>query len=342
MAFEFDANTAKADGEFDPTTATPVKPAGAIRKMADLGLSAAKGVIAVPEAAVGLADLATQGRAGKAVENAGVRFKDAKDVLTGFQSDDLKGKQQEFQQADGILAKTGVALSNPSLIANTVAESVPLMGAGAVPARAVMALAPKIGGMAAGAIGEGVAGPGSAGEQIRQETADGLLTGKQAALGAASGAATALFGAAGGKLAKRLGIGDVDTMLAKGSTEVAQVAGQQPKGAIRRMGEAAVSEGLLEELPQSVSEQALQNVALDRPVTQGLEDAAVMGTLSGGLMGAGAGAISRPAAQPVPPAVDVGGSAGQGLAGTEPAPTRTQAMGINGWWSASGCCCDGR
>lgn len=273
------------------------KPAGAIRKVADLGLSVGKGVIAVPEAAVGLANLVTGGHAGKLAESAGVRFKDAKDVLTGWQSDDFKGKQQQFQQADGILEKTGVALSNPSLIANTVAESLPLMGAGGVGARALLGAAPKIGAATAGAIGEGIAGAGSSGEQYRQESTDGLLTGKQAALAGASGAATAAFGAAGGKLAQKLGIGDIDTMLAGGTTRVA--AGAAPKGAIRRMAEGAASEGLLEELPQSLSEQGFQNVALDRPVTQGMEDAGVMGVLTGGVMGAGAGAISRQA-QPAP------------------------------------------
>ena len=141
MAFEFDANSARPEDQFDPTTAKPEKPAGALRKLGDLGLSAAKGVIAVPEAAVGLADIATGGRAGKAVEGLGVRFKDAKDVLTGLQSEDLKGKQQQFSEADGVIDKAGVALRNPSLIANSVAESIPLMGAGAVPARALLAAA---------------------------------------------------------------------------------------------------------------------------------------------------------------------------------------------------------
>jgi hypothetical protein len=42
---------------------------------------------------------------------------------------------------------------------------------------------------------------------------------------------------------------------------------------------------LLEELPQSVSEQILQNLALDKPWHDGVENAAVMGTLAGMAMG---------------------------------------------------------
>ena len=325
MAFEFDANSARPEDQFDPTTAKPEKPAGALRKLGDLGLSAAKGVIAVPEAAVGLADIATGGRAGKAVEGLGVRFKDAKDVLTGLQSEDLKGKQQQFSEADGVIDKAGVALRNPSLIANSVAESIPLMGAGAVPARALLAAAPRVGAAGAGASGEGLAGAGSAAEGIRQETPDGLMTGTQAGLAGASGALTAGFGALGGKLAQRLGIADVDTALARGSAEVA--AGARPKNFLRRGAEGAVSEGLLEELPQSLSEQVLQNIALDKPVGEGMADAAVMGTLAGGVMGAGAGIATRNPPQPKPEEDKTGGLTLAGDPTPEAAPVLDPATG---------------
>ncbi|MFM7025206.1 MAG: hypothetical protein ACKOWC_03990, partial [Limnohabitans sp.] len=272
----------------------PIKEASAARKLGDLGLSVAKGVVAVPEAAVGLADLVSGGRAGKFLENeggaVGFRPKQAKEFLTSLQSEDLQSKQQQFQQADGVVDKFGVAVTNPSLIANTVAESVPLMGAGAVPARALLATVPKLGAVGAGAIGEGLVGAGSAAEQIRQETKDGLLTGKQALLAGGSGAATAAFGAAGGKVAQRLGIADVDTALAQGALNAGTATN---KGLLRRTAEGVLSEGVLEELPQSLSEQALQNIALDKPVTEGLADAGVMGVLSGGVMGGGAAALTR-------------------------------------------------
>ena len=59
------------------TITPPPKATGVFRKAADVGLSVAKGVIGVPEAAVGLADIVSGGAAGKAAENIGVRFKDA-------------------------------------------------------------------------------------------------------------------------------------------------------------------------------------------------------------------------------------------------------------------------
>lgn len=295
------SNQEQAWGEGDSAV-----PASALRKVGDLGLSVAKGVVAVPEALVGLADIPTGGRVGKFLENEGGAFgfrpKQAKEYLAGLQSDDLRDKQQQFQKADGIIDKAGVALANPSLITNAVAESAPLIGGGAVPARALLAVAPRMGSAAAGALGEGVVGTGSAAEGIRQETADGLLTPGQSGLALASGAATAGFGFAGGKLAQRLGIGDVDTMIAQGSRGMAEeavsaaaraatnplVQQQAMKGIPRRVIEGAISEGFLEELPQSVAEQVFHNVALGKDWLQDVDAAAVMGVLSGGVMGGAA------------------------------------------------------
>ena len=285
--------TAESGTNWDDFTPAP-EPAGLLRKAGDLGLSVAKGVVSVPEAAVGIADIPTGGRVGKFLENEGGAFgfrpKQAKEYLGSLQSDDLQSKQQQFQKADGIIDKAGVALSNPSLITSAVAESVPLMGAGAVPARALLAAAPRVGAAAAGAIGEGVVGAGSAAEQIRQETPDALLTPTQSGLAAATGAATSLFGFAGGKVAQRLGIGDVDTMFAQGAARAAGA--PSAKSIPRQVVEGAIAEGWLEELPQSVSEQILQNLALNKPWHEGVEDSAVLGTLAGMAMGGGAAGVS--------------------------------------------------
>jgi len=290
--------------EFGGTTKPEEK--GVLGHARDFGLSVAQGVIGVPEAVVGLADIAAGGQVGKFLENQdgaiGFRPKQAREYLGSLMTDASKQQQQDFQNADGVIDKAKVALSNPSLITNTVGQSLPLMGAGGVAGRAVT-MVPRIGGAVAGAIGEGIAGAGSAAEQIRQETDDGLLTGKQAGLAAASGAGTALFGAVAGKVAQRLGIGDIDTILATGGpTAVAATARTASKSLPRKALEGAISEGFLEELPQSLSEQVMQNLALDKPWTEGLSDQAVMGVLSGGLMGGLAGPIhgSAPDAKSAP------------------------------------------
>ena len=125
MAFEFDASTAKAENTFDPSTAQPEKPSGAIRRIADQGIKLAQGVVGVPEAAVGVADLVTSGQAGKLVESAGVRFKDAKDFMGEYLSPEQKTADAEVAKAEGFFPTVGAMVSNPSTIVGSVVESAP-------------------------------------------------------------------------------------------------------------------------------------------------------------------------------------------------------------------------
>ena len=268
----------------------------------DLGLTALSGAVSVPELAVGLADITTGGRVGKFLENEngafGFRPGEAKEAIASWKTEKSQKQLQEFTDTEGFGSKVGYALDNPSLITNTVVESLPSMFAGGVIGRGLGAAAKGLSPVAAGALGEGAVGAGLAAEQIRQQTDDGLLTGKQAGLAAATGATTAGFGYAGGRLAKKLGIGDIDTIVAGGgrtATPGSEIVGSNAtsKGIARRAAEGALTEGLLEELPQSVSETILQNEALGRPLNEGVTDAAALGLLSGAAMGAGAGMFAR-------------------------------------------------
>ncbi|QNK66100.1 PLxRFG domain-containing protein [Variovorax sp. PAMC26660] len=63
------------------------------------------------------------------------------------------------------------------------------------------------------------------------------------------------------------------------------------KGVVRRVLEGALSEGVLEELPQSIQEQVLQNAALGKSLDEGVDQAAVLGLLSGAAMGGGANVL---------------------------------------------------
>jgi hypothetical protein len=265
--------------------------------LSDAGISLLKGAIAVPEAAVGAADMVTGGAAGRGAEAIGFRPKEAKAMLDEGYSAPQKEAFRRVQAADGLGDTFVQAVSNPSVIAHSVLESLPLMGAGGVVARGGLALAPRMGGAAAGAMGEGAVSAGSAAEQFRQATPDGTLTGEQAALAGVTGVATGMFSVLGARVAKSLGVADVDTMLAGAATNPAVA-----KSVTRRVLEGAFSEGVLEELPQSISEQVLQNVALGKPLDDGVNQAAVLGLLSGGVMGGGVNVISgAPHAAVAPP-----------------------------------------
>lgn len=289
---------AKAIGAKEPEA--PAQPRSWARVAGDVGVSALKGAIGVPEAAVGLADIATGGRVGKFLENedgvVGFRPKQAKAMLDDLYSDQQKQAFKAVNDADGVGGKFVAALQNPSVVGHSIVESVPSMAAGGVVGRGVAAVAPRVagafGGAGGAAIGEGVVGAGSAAEQIRQETPGGTLTGTQAGLAAASGVGTTAFGLLGGKVAKSLGIHDVDVMLAGAIQSPAKA-----KGIVRRVLEGAASEGILEELPQSIHEQVMQNLALGKPLDEGVDQAAVLGLLSGAAMGGGVNVFQgKPAA----------------------------------------------
>lgn len=264
-----------------------------------------KGTVAVGELAVGLSDMMSDGATGKILsEKLGYNPKAAKNVMTGWQSEQYQQQlkdsanigNRKIEEGDDFATKVGKkfdnavditknAINNPSLITNTVAESLPSMFLGGALGRASGIANPIV----AGSVGEGVAMAGSQAEQIRQETVDGRLTADQSLASVATGAIGGLFGYVGGRLAQKMGLSDVDTAMQTGRLTTQQVGEEIAKTPMRAIPTAvikgAISEGFLEELPQSVSEQILQNLALDKPWHDGVENAAVMGTLAGMAMG---------------------------------------------------------
>lgn len=248
----------------------------------DIGITALKSAISVPETVVGLADLVSGGKAGKLAEDVGIKFEESKAILDSYKSDAQKAAEQRVNDADGFVDTVKTAVQNPSVIASTIGESaLPMLGGG-LAGRGILSVAPNLSKVVAGAAGEGLVGAGSAAESTRQQTEDGELTGKQSALAALSGAGTAAFGALGGKVASKLGIGDIDTAIVNGGVDASN------KSLLRKIVEGGFSEGVLEELPQSVQEQILSNAALDKPLLEGVDNAAALGLLAGAGMGAGA------------------------------------------------------
>jgi N12 class adenine-specific DNA methylase len=273
----------------------------------DTGISLLQGAVAVPQAAVGVADLVTGGAAGKLAEDVGFRPKEATDFLGERLSDAQKGANKEVQDAEGFWGTFKAAVSNPSVVFQSVVQSLPSMGAGGVVARGVLGasmtprLLAKLSAMApeareaailgmqttAGAVGEGAVQAGSAAEQARTDNPLGTLDGKGALSAVASGVGDTIIARFSGRLANKLGIADADTMLA-GAAVNPRAAKSVVKAALGGM----VTEGLLEELPQSVQEQVWQNHAAGRPLDEGVNQAAVLGMLSGAAMGGGANLLN--------------------------------------------------
>ena len=266
----------------------------------DVGITLLKGAIGLPEAMVGLLDLPTMGYAGKLLEQAGFKPKEAREILDTYLSEAQQAANRKVREAQGFLPTAKAALQNPSTILTTAGESLPQMLGGAGIARGLLSVAPKIGAVAAGAAGEGLIGAGAAAEQMRQESKDKLLSGKQVISAVGSGVGTAAFGVAGGKLANRLGFDDLDTLLAGGATQAAgqakQTAGKSVRDFALKATGSGISEGVFEELPQSAQEQMWMNYAMDRPIMDGVAEASAMGMLAGlgmGAVGGGFGSLRK-------------------------------------------------
>lgn len=247
----------------------------------DIGVVAAKGAIGLPQAFVGLLDIPTFGRIGKGLDMLGVRFNDAQSMLDTMFSPAQQQANANVQGASGFVDTAVEAVKNPSVIASTVGQSLPQILGGGVVARSVMGVVPALSPLAAAAIGEGTIGAGSAAEQYRANTADNTLSLKQVAAAVGSGTVTGLLSLVGGRLAQKLGIADIDTALAAGKITPEEI----KKGLLKSIAEGGISEGLLEEMPQSAQEQVWQNYAEDKPLLDGVGNAAAIGLMAGAAPG---------------------------------------------------------
>lgn len=277
----------------------------------DALVTAGKGAVGLPQAGVGMMDAlyavsppallqrlfsnfsdAYQYRGGyfgRGAENIGIRFSDAQSALDEMYSDAQQRANLKVAGAEGFLDTTGALLRNPSTIATGLVESAPLMLGGMGIARSLLNAGLKLSPLAAGAIGEGTIAGGSAAEQFRAANPVGELTDRMLLASLGSGTGTALFGMAGGKLAQRFGVDDIDTALASG--QLTREAVQQ--GFLRDVALGGLSEGLLEELPQSAQEQIWANWAEEKPLLEGVPEAMAMGLVLGGAMGGGFAGITN-------------------------------------------------
>lgn len=299
---------------------TPKQPARTLLgTVGDVGVGIAKSVVGTGEAAVGLADLVTGGNAGQLAEAAGVRFKDTNQILDSMYSPAQQFANQQVEQAKGFVPTVQALVENPSTIGTGALETLGVMGAGGAVGRGLMKAVPTMAGWAAGAAGEGIIGAGSAAESIRQNTPTGDLSMGQTASAVASGIGTGVLGAVGGRIAHRLGFADPDTLLAQGLGS-----NQTNKGVIRRIVEGGISEGVFEELPQSIQEQVWQNAALDRPLLEGVPEGAAKGMIIG--MGMGGAANVRASQQT--PMASTGPATGQTAPAAPPTAPTVQPSSI--------------
>ncbi len=340
MAFEFDAATARPDGEFDPSTATPVKPRGAIRALADLGLGVASGVTGVSGVVADAAgaDNATSRMIGKANEA----------VQSGL-SDDAKASQRRIStimdEAKGKGTWEGVKAGGRAF-AEAPGQFAAQAAGSALPLVAATLAGPVAGPLLAGGLGV-AAGAGtakrSAFDNVKQRSMDAGMSDADAtaaatraqeyggentdqiALGGVLGAADALTGVS------RLGGGALRRALGKPAA-VGQAGSQH--GAIRRTAMGVAEEAPLEAL-QGGQEQLAGNIASQRAgfnvdTMEGVASNATLEALASAGPGAALGLVNKaPAAQTAPSTAFDPSTAVPEAEIPVSAPTQSQAMGID-------------
>lgn len=281
----------------------PAKSSALRRFVGDPLVGLARGVVALPEAAIGFLDLGVGtmvsttpmlptllgskkwefGHVGKAMQSLGFDFKATKEILNAeLLSPEVKKSMATVEQAQGFIENVVAYAKHPDVVAQIVAESAPSMLGGAGAARKLITVFPKLSPAMAAAIGEGVISAGSQAEANRRESETGLITKKQAGLAATTGVMTAIISQIGGRAASKLGIEDVDVLLTKGASIKVK------RGILSRVIGGALVEGGIEEAPQSAVETMADNVANGRPIGTGIEKAIVAGLYAGGIMGSGA------------------------------------------------------
>jgi hypothetical protein len=252
----------------------------------DVAVTAGKGLLGLAETGVGLADLASEGAAGKYLDDNGYNLKNDQEYLDSLYSPAQKAANKNVEGAEGFVDTASAMLENPSTIAKAAAESLPSMLVGGAVGRGLAATS-KIAPYLAGAAGEAVVASGQQAEGIRQQTDDGYLTPKQSALAIASGIGTGVIGAAAGRVAIKFGLTDIDTLAAGGDIASSNTS------ILKRVLGGAISEGVLEEMPQSAQEKMLENIALDKDPFEGVGTASATGLLTGGLMGSAGGLLHK-------------------------------------------------
>ena len=263
----------------------------------DIGVSATQGLLGAKEAITGIADIPTMGLAGKGVAAAekalfGGTSQDARAKLQELKSAEAQQEEKEIAETKGFLPTAGAYLQRPGALLGVVTESIPTMIGGAGIARgALSTVAKQVGKKAApliaGAVGEGAVTAGSIAEATRQDSESGLITPGQAAGATIGGALTAGLGVFGGKVAKKLGVADIDTLMAGGTNAA------EKQNILKAAFKGALSESVFEELPQSLQEQITQNLNMGRPWDEGVAEAGASGMLAGAFMGGTASAISQ-------------------------------------------------
>lgn len=248
-----------------------------------------KGSLAVAKAGVGAADLATRYLPGKEMDfgkmlaDAGVDLKELDKQVEGLLSPEQQLANRKLGEQKTFTGALEAIVENPSSATDMVLSSLLSMYGGALIGRGLLKAAPAAGVAVTTAVGEGVVIGGGLQEKIRQDSETGTTTEAQKSIATLAGTIGGGLSTVSNLIARRLNIPDVDSYIAAGSLKGALAASKTPPSVAKVILGGAVTEGVLEEMPQSVIEQFAENVALGKQWDDGLGAAAAQGLVAGSL-----------------------------------------------------------
>lgn len=275
----------------------------------DIWQSLKSGGVSAVQSGIGLTNLMSGGHTGKFIQDNIWDTHKTQENIQSQMSGTAKMQKGQFERAEGFGGKLGVILDNPMLALDGMVQSSPSMVTGGLMGRGIGKLAGINNGVVRSAGGASLEMAGNSAENLRSQNKHGLMTGKDYAAAVGTGVGGAAITYLGGRISKGLGIADVDTMVAGGvRNTINEVKQNATKGGIgyglAGIGKGAISEGVFEELPQTILETGLENWAKGRSLTKDMAGNAVMGLTSGAGMGAVSGAVSSNWRKPPTPDTD--------------------------------------
>lgn len=265
---------------------------GVLRRLiADPAVAVAQGAVDLGESAVGLGSLATGGLVGRGAQALGYDPERARQAIGELYSPEAKQAMGAVESAEGPLGKLEALAKNPSAAALYAVRSTPYLGGSVAAARgaasalargatqAERAASAASAARTAAGVSEGALTAGNLAEEIRRERPDEPW--RMYAGAVPAGIGTGVLGRLGGGLESAL----AGAAPALGRT----IAGRAVRGGLQ--------EGA-EEAAQSGQERAWTNVALDRPVMQGVGEEMAVGSVVGGVLGTAVGPFARGSEQP--------------------------------------------
>lgn len=276
----------------------------------DLGIPLSQGLVGVPQFFAGLGNLVVESGVEEpvnalfgtnynfwtpreALAKLGVDFEGTKAQLGTYHTPGFKRGQRDVNTADGFMNTLAALAQNPIVAVSQIIQFLPAMAVGGGISRGLSTFLPK---RAALGVGEGLVSTGLSASQFSQNG----LTRDEATAALMSGLFTASIGGYASRVADVLRVPNPENILASGFREASDSVRQRFIFSVLGAG---LTEGVLEELPQSIQEQMWANFAHDQPLLEGVGNVSATGLLLGSTVGAAFGGVQHMASKRMQKAV---------------------------------------